>query len=377
MNHNTFIRMKKNLFALAALALVAASCTQTEIIDNDNQATTRSIGFSVYTARQTRAEAQQDVTTSNLTSFQVYAIGNGAMYFKDVTFTKNGDGVWESNPAYYWPAYKLTFCAYNKPENGTLTPEINEVVQKLTFTPSKKLAEQEDLVAAYEADKTQYGPGASAALPITFEHYLTQVIVKAKCSNTNYTVKVSGVKVTNLAGEGTYTFNDYTMAANNDKKNSTESTDYSAEFNEKTLTAEPQEVMTNGGNGRWYLIPQSVLYWTPAYGTNSSNYTYLALNVKITTKDDVKIYPKIGDEAAWIAVPLSTVSEALFVQGKKYNVTIDFFKNTGAGYVDPEEPSDLDGDGSTDPGEPIVDGQIMFQATVNDWGTDVDVNISL
>lgn len=366
--------MKKFLFALAGIALVAASCTQTEIIDNDNQATTRSIGFSVYTARQTRA-AQQDVDRNNLTSFQVSAIGNGAMYFKDVEFTYGEGAVWKSTPAYYWPAYPLTFCAYNKPAKGTLTPEINVGEQMLKYEPSETLAEQEDLVAAWEKNVTKSTSETSLPHDITFNHYLTQVIVKAKCSNANYTVKVSSVKVANLAGEGTYTFNDNTMTPTAGLVNSGLSKDYSADLTTpKELDGTAVNVMTDDDSGRWYLIPQFVERWNNSNLTNSDNKTYLALKVNISTNGGAQIYPKSGD-AAWIAV--SVPAELAFAQGRKYNVTIDFFGRGGAGYVDPEEPGELDGDpGTDDRGKPIVGSQITFNAEVNGWDT-VDVNISL
>ena len=371
--------MKKIMFTLAGLVLIATSCTKTEIVDNGEQTTSRNIGFSVYTARQTRA-VQEDVTTGNLGPFQVSAIGNGAMYFDNVTFTKST--VWESNPAYHWPAYPLTFCAYNTPAYGHFTRNITTGGQTLTFTPSTTLSKQEDLVAAYADNKTQSNATSTGnSLPITFHHYLTQVVVNAKNSNANYTVKVSGVKVANLAGEGTYTFNGNTMTATAGKVNSTESSDYFATFTAKTLDGIAQEVMTDAGNGRWYLVPQSVTAWNQAGdNTNNSHGTYLALKVKISTDGGAQIYPKAGD-AAWMAVPVPTTPFA-FAQGKKYNVTIDFFSaegTGGAGYVDPEAPSDLDGNGNSDEdkGKPIVGGAIKFNATVNDWGNAVDVIINL
>ena len=96
MNNKYFLHMKKIMFTLAGLVLIATSCTKTEIVDNGEQTTSRNIGFSVYTARQTRA-VQEDVTTFNLNSFQVSAIGNEAIYFDNVTFTKSA--VWKSDPA--------------------------------------------------------------------------------------------------------------------------------------------------------------------------------------------------------------------------------------------------------------------------------------
>ena len=377
--------MKKSIFLLAAFALLAASCTKTELVSSGALSSQKGIGFSAYTAKPTKA-AQEDVTTSNLTSFQVSAIGNGAVYFDNVTFAK-GATVWESDPVYFWPAYALNFYAYNKPANGTFTPTINTTSQTLTFTPSTTLAEQEDLVAASATGKTESDNNSNKAIPLTFNHYLTQVVVNAKCSNTGYKVVVDGVKLANLAGEGTYTFSTGNMVATTGLVNSATSSDYSSTFTAKTLTSSPQEVMADA-TGKWYLVPQTVAPWkrNPDQSSesstnemkNASNGTYLALKVKITTAGGSKVYPYSGSESAWMAVPVP--SQLAFAQGTKYNVTIDFFSSTGngAGYVDPEKPGELDGNtGTDDSGKKIIGGAIKFDATVSGWGDAVDITISL
>lgn len=368
--------MKRATFFLSALVLLAASCTKTEVVNQDEQK--RGIGFSAYASRTTKA-AQVDVTASNLNSFKVTAIGNEGIYFNDETFSKNG-GVWESTTPHFWPAYPLTFCAYNEPvpNNDVVTKDITVNGQTLTVTPSPTLAYQEDLVAAYADNKIE-SDAASGSLSLNFNHILTQVVVKAKNSSTTYTVVVDEAKLANLAGRGTYTFSNNTMTAT-----SGTSTDYfTSSFGPKTLDGTAKEVMTNvenDGNGKWYLIPQSVTAWKRGIGesdemTNASNGTYLALKVKIT-KGSNKIYPVSGDESGWMAVPVPT--DHKFEQGKKYTFIIDFFGNNGAGYVDPESPSDLDGDGdaTSDKGKKIIGGVIKFRADVNNWG-DSEITIKL
>lgn len=370
--------MKKSTVLFAVLALVAAGCTKTRIVDIGAEGGQRSIGFSAYTARPSKA-SQTDVTTANLSSFQVTAIGNGAVYFSDAKFEKNAQsGVWESTPAYFWPAFTLDFYAYNKPENGTFTASINTSSQTITYAPSTILAEQEDLVAATLKNQTEPGTGATS---ITFNHYLTQVVVNAKNSNANYKVEVDGVKLANFAEDGTYTFNGNTMTATVAKINSASSTDYTAAFTAKTLGSDAQEVMTDGGAGRWYLIPQSVTAWKRDGESpdmkNTSNGTYLALKVKISASASSKqIYPISGEQSAWMAVPVP--AELKFEQGKKYTVTFDFFGNGGAGYVDPEVAGELDGNAETeDNGKKIIGGAIKFDVTVNDWTNETAITISL
>ncbi|MGM9791623.1 MAG: fimbrillin family protein [Candidatus Cryptobacteroides sp.] len=359
--------MKKVTFMFAAFALLAASCTKTELV-NGAQENLNGIGFSAYTAKHTKA-AQEDVKTANFTSFEVSAIGNGAIYFDNVTFEKNVEGVWASTPVYFWPAYKLNFYAYNTPANGHFSRAISTDAQTLSFKPSTVLAEQEDLVAAYAANQSE----TSGATPLTFNHYLTQIAVKALNTNSTYSVEVAGVKLAHLSDKGVYTFSSNTIAKAGDAADQ----NYSADFTKKTLTATAQEVMTDGGEGRWYLVPQTVTAWDKDETTNSSKGTYLALKVKITANSGaLKIYPADDADYAWMAVPVPASQE--FKQGHKYTFVIKFFENNGAGYVDPEQPGELDGDTSTpDNGKSIIGGAITFNATVSEWAPETEIVISL
>ena len=368
--------MKRTTIFLAALALVAASCTKTEVVSDKTQDSVKGIGFSAYTSRPTKA-AQVDVTTANLSSFQVTAIGNtnNITLFKDITFSHvNTSDPWVSDPIYFWPNYALDFYAYNTPEYGDFDKSEVFSKKKLTFTPSQNISEQEDLVAAYEGNKTDLG----APIDITFHHYLTQVIVKAKNSSTSYTVEVDGVKLANFLKKGSYTFTDNKMTAEGNKIN------YYANFSPVTLGANESEMMTNGDDGRWYLVPQTVTSWVrttePADMENASKGTYLGLKVKITAPNGLVIYPANGTGTAWMAVE---IPESLkFEQGNKYIVILDFFSSTGkggAGYVDPEEPGDLDGNGNAndDKGKAIVGGAIKFNATVDAWPEATVITIHL
>lgn len=367
--------MKKSLFILAGLALLGTSCAKTEEVVETSSG--RAISFNGYAAKLTKA-AKTDVTAETLESFNVTAIGDGSVYYDNATYTKKGN-VWESNPVHFWPTYSLDFYAYNTPAATTgFTREITTTVQTLTVTPSSILGEQEDLVAAYAVSKSATNTNADGAIVLEFKHYLTQVIVKAKNSSSdNYTVVVDGVKLANLAGDGIYTFSDGKMTASSEKINSASSSDYSATFPSKTLTGEAQEVMTGAGTGRWYLIPQTVKAWDLNESENSSNGTYLALKVKITTSNGAKIYPASGETSAWMAVPVPAGLD--FLQGKRYNVTLDFYSlsNHGAGYVDPEAPGELDGDAETSDAGKKIREVIMFQTSVSAWEDEVDVTISL
>ena len=366
--------MKKSILILAAFAFVAFSCTKTEVKDDTPK---KGINFSAYTAKPTKA-AQTDVTNTNLEKFEVTAIGNGAIYFDNVTFRKNT--VWESTPAYFWPDYELKFYAYNTPASTTGFVRNNEDLSNptLTVTPSLNMLEQEDLVAAYKSGHRDSYDNGNNPVDILFSHYLTQIVVNALSSNDNYKVEVNAVKLANIAKSGTYTFATNTIAASDQKAN------YSATFtSSKELTTTPKEVMKDGDDGgKWYLVPQTISAWDQAHDySNTNKRSYLALKVKITAKaSGAKIYPATatasGDEYAWMAVPIP--ADFAFAMGKKYNVTMKFFGNGGAGYVDPEEPGDLNGnnDPNDDKGKSIFGGPIKFVATVSPWDP-VDITISL
>lgn len=376
--------MKKFTLIMATVALLAAGCSKTEVVGPQNR---KGINFAAYTAKTTKA-AQEDVTRTNLTKFEVTAFGNNAFYFKNIIFEYSNDrNVWESATKYFWPAFPLTFYAYNTPygyhtdaQKTGFGINITTEKQELKVYPAGDLANQEDLVAAYAEDKrASNAVNTNHSLSLTFNHYLTQVIVKAKNARTDiYQVVVKSVKIANMAGEGTYTFSGNTMTATAGTVNTLASADYTATFDPKELTQTAQEVMTNAGTGKWYLIPQTVTSWDPNTSwdeetntTNGSHGTYLALKVKITANSGaLKIYPAKDEEFGWMAVPIQVPNPAnqfTFAQGKRYTFTIHFFANNSAGYVDPEVPSELDGDPLTkDNGKKII-GEIKFNATVDQW----------
>ena len=358
--------MNKSTVIFAALALLAASCTKTEVVSCDAQGSQRGIGFSAYTAKPTKA-AQEDVTKSNLNSFKVSAIGNGAVYFDDVTFEK-GESYWESDPVYFWPAYALNFYAYNTPSYGTFSSNITVGAQTLTFIPATTLENQEDLVAAKALGQTD----PRGATGLYFNHYLTQIVVKALNTNPTYKVEVAGVKIAHMKNKVKYTFS----TGNTEVASGAADQTYSSEFAAKTLNASAQEVMTASTDKKWYLVPQSVTAWDKVETDNSSKGTYLALKVKITANGGaLRIYPATGEAYAWMAIPLSQT----FSQGHKYTFVVKFFENNGAGNVDPETPGDLDGDGDAndDNGKSIIGGAIKFNAAVNTWTNETDIVISL
>jgi len=372
-------------------ALLLSACSMNEEVYDGGTATTREnvVTFKAYANRARTRAAQTDVTTDNLTKFNVSARGTTGVYFKDVTFTK-GTTEWESTPEWYWPAFNLEFLAYNVP-NSKYTISIPFTAGSgdatMTVTVPTDVKNQEDLVAAHVASKSAPASGDSEeATSITFKHITTQIIVKATNQNDNYQVKVKGVKLANLFGKGICTFasSDCTMAptASSDTDYKENCKNASGDAILTLSSGDAQELLpvsnASGDAGRWYLIPQTDLVRWSASGdaAKETGKAYLAILVQIKSKVDGKytcaVYPKdqASDDYAYTAVELP---ESLkFEQGHKYTITVNFFKNGGAGKSDPEEGEEPKGD------EPIKsDKPIKFSATVNEWTAETGINIDL
>lgn len=130
----------------------------------------------------------------NLQAFNVTAIGNGATYFTNLGVTSTDNGAnWTTASTYYWPGYELTFFAY-APQSSAGAVSIDNTAKKITgFSPAQSVAEQKDLVVSYnKGDKTN-NEGTGVAM--NFKHALSQIEVKAKCSNDKIKIEVIGVKL--------------------------------------------------------------------------------------------------------------------------------------------------------------------------------------
>jgi len=385
--------MKKTLLALAMVAMGVCSCSTNEEVGE--LLTHRPISFDIYT-NITRGS---DVTTSNLGSFAATAFGNSGVYFDSVSFAKpSGKTNWESTPVWYWPAFNLEFAAWTVPATTKYTTAAdsatNFIFKKgtrdsdttLVVKIPKNLDKQEDLVAAYKASSSA-PTTAGDPVSLTFNHYMTQVTVNASNYNENYIVKVKAVKIANLADSGKYYFKRGKMIAESTEVNTAKSSDFVYTLSSETTLNSPTKTKavpdsTNLlGGGNWYLIPQTVTAWnTSTEKTNASHGTYLAFLVNITTSTGALVYPATkassgytADGYAWTAVAIP--SSLALAQGKKYNVTVHFFKQGGAGNQDPETtvPS------SPGPGNQPIDTSkpIIFSSTVSAWGDAVGVTIDL
>lgn len=326
---------------MAALAAVAlASCSQEEP-SSTNQG--RAIDF--RSAMDSRAA---ETTNANLTSINAVAFLGNQLFFPVMEFTKGTDGFFTSETEYYWPGddTQLTFYAYS-PANPGGTVTLTADTQKMTaYSTASTMATQTDFITA-NATGTK-SANEAAGVPLTFNHRLSQIEVRAKSSNEVYSFAISGVRIGEPVSNGDFDFTstEWTLGTNNAIYTDT----YTAA---KNLTAEAVSVMGEGGNAM--LLPQQLVAWNPATdASNASKGAYISVKLNVsTTETGVQVYPfPSNGDCQWAAIPIDTKWEA----GKKYIYTLDF--THGAGYVDPHDPQ---------PGVPVLGGPIKFTVDVVDW----------
>lgn len=382
--------MKKKKFLFAAMAVAAlASCSNDDVVDVN-----KGEGISFRTSLDKALTRVGNVTNlQNLKAFNVTAIGNNAAYFTDLAVNSNDNGAtWQTAFTYFWPSYDLTFFAY-APQTPGGTVSINNTEHKITgFSPAQQVADQKDLVISYN---TGSKANNSNGVEMNFKHALSQIEVKAKCSNEKMKVEVLGVKLVNAAAKADFTFP--TAATNagysltqNQWSNLSEKDDATKAYGIKgstavTLDATAKSIMF--GDNNFMLIPQQLTKWN---GTAAKTGAYLSVLCRISSVNgavETLLYPQPTEtdnkngKYAFSAVGIETNWEP----GKKYTYVIEFFGNNGGGgEIDPN-PTLPGGDNTNIDQTPINDQQggsnivnapIKFTVKVDDW-TNQDVPVNL
>lgn len=382
--------MRKLLF-WAMTVVVMASCSNDDVVDVN-----KGDGIS-FRPSLDKALTRTNVTTlQNLAAFNVTAIGNGLNYFTDLGVTSTDNGTtWTTASTYYWPGYELKFFAY-APQTTGGTVSIGNASRKITgFSPAQAVANQRDLVISYNTGTKATNEGSGVAM--NFKHALSQIEVKAKCSNDRIKIEVLGVKLVNAASRAEFSFpttetkSDYILPqsqwSNWSEKNEPAKAYMIRGNTPVTLTADAQSIMF--GDGNFMLIPQQLMKWD---GSAAKTGAYLSVLCRISSLDgtnETLLYPQpiVGGNTkngkyAFSAVGIDTNWEP----GKKYTYTLNFCGNGGgAGEID---PTPTDPTNPTDPtidpdpipggtgGDPVLGNPIFFTVSVDAW-TDKTVEIKM
>lgn len=350
--------MKKvSLIIAIGAALSLASCAQDEPVSTHETIEEDAISFRPAMNVASRAT---ETTNSNLSSITVTAMIGDQNLFHDVDYTKGTDGFFNSTTPYYWPGDNtaVDFYAYS-PNADALGADvvINSKQKELqSFAVPENIADQVDFITA-NASGTKDANGTTG-VELTFGHRLSQIELRAKADNPNYTYKVRGARIGRAEYIGTFDFatNEWTLDDWHDTSVYTDS------CSEVTLSATPLSIMGESGNAM--LLPQTLTPWSPTDDPdNVAREAYLSVLIQITSADGAQVYPFPSDKQidpatgqkrqyAWASIPLSGTWEA----GKKYVYTLDF--SNGAGFVDPDDPT---------PGEPVLGDPIKFSVDVTSW----------
>lgn len=382
--------MKKN-FLFAAMSIMAlASCSNDDIVDVNNGS-----GISFRTSLDKAVTRANTTNLQNLAAFNVTAIGDGKSYFTNLGVTSDNNGAsWKTASTYYWPSYQLAFFAY-APQTPSGTVSIENAAKKITdFSPAQAVTGQKDLVISYNTGTKALNENSGVAM--NFKHALSQIEVKAKCSNDKIKVEIMGVKLVNAAAKADFTFpetetNTGFALQQSQWSNWREKNDPAKAYMIKgqkavTLTADAQSVMF--GDNNFMLIPQQLTKWNGTAATTGAYLSVLCRIYSLNGGNETLLYPQptaTDDKAgkyAFSAVGIDTSWEP----GKKYIYTLNFCDNGGgAGEIDPTptdptNPNDQTIDPTPIPGgnggDTILGNPIKFTVTVDNW-TDQPVDINM
>lgn len=374
------IKTMRQLFCAGLALLALAACSQDETTRADRSG---AIGFRTMLGKATRAVT----TKANMGKFNVTAFPTGGTnYFTNLEVASPDNGAtWNTAATYYWPAGTLNFTAYAPVDIKTLVT-IDKDGQKIAaYSPVQKVAEQKDIVVAFNAgSKTTYG---ATGVPMNFKHALSQIEVKAKCTNGNLKVKVMGVKLGAVNSKADFAFPQTETAAayvvpRANWSNLSTPKDYLAEDaagTGLTLTAAAQSIMF--GSDNFLMIPQQL----EAFSKTKLGGAYIGVFCQISSDDGegnlTQIYPGGNANAyAFTAVGIDTE----WLPGKKYIYTLTF--GDGGGIVPPNQenpndptitpPTPPTPPNPSTPGDPILDKPIKFTVTVDNW-TDQSESVNM
>ena len=369
--------------------MVLGACTNDEVIDVKQ---TGSIDLRPLIENSTRATA---TTVANLGSFKVDVLKGTETYgAMTVTSSDNGE-TWTTSPLTYWPSnasQQLDFYAYAPTTTTGVT--IDNTGKKITsYTPSTTVADQKDLVIAYNTG-TKTANEASG-VPLLFKHALSQIEVKAKCANANMKVEIIGVKVVSVAKDGTFTFPTATTQSGTGHElalglwntASSQKTAYMVRNSAPVELTKTAQSLMPSTSGTFMLIPQAITPWNKQNNATTAG-SYISVLCRISNvsgDNETLIFPTTAGKYGFSAVAIGTTkSDKTWEPGKKYIYTLEFFgTDSGGGRFDPDPtvPDGGGGDTDVDTTDPKDGGKeilkpITFTVDVEDW-TEMPVDLNM
>lgn len=378
--------MKRFFFGAFGL-LALASCSNDELtsVNRDGD----EIAFSVVTNSATRA-ANVYCNQNKPDGFKVWATYNNATYINGDEINYNGSKWVNTSGTRYWPDGEVSFFAH---VNAGDAFNWNEGQPKIeNFTVGTDVATQQDLLYAVKTASK----GTEGKAELNFRHALSQIVFKAKNTNPNLYVEISGVSVCKVNNQGTFTY----PTSNTDNNivnhegtlntpvisyedgswgrwsNVSGAEQYSVTFNTVVLNgnrnATPMSLTNTNETDKAYnnvmlLLPQTTTAWdvngNDAKGKPADQEgTYFLVKCRIynvagetvDTGKDVLLWGSADGTGKDAAIPVALNWE----QGKKYIYTFVFGDGNGGYDPDPDDP---------DPDPTPVLVPITFVVTVDDF----------
>ena len=333
--------MKKILLGVLAVAGLV-SCSNDEVMELNRS--NDEIKFNAVVNNASRAQLIYS-NSFQPDAFYLYAINDGKTYINGDQFKNQETYYVNVSGTRFWPEGFVDFYAHvnagtNFKWTGTAAPTIED------FEVGADVASQVDLLyATNKAKKNQDKTKPTLPVPLAFHHALSQIVFKAKNTNENLYVEVSGIKVCNVVNKGTFTYptptddtyhNFGTWSLTGDK------VQYGVTFDPVALNGDANTLsaavdLTSAAadyKKAMLLLPQTTTAWVPKAGEPAETQTgsYLLVDCEVYNvagdvvdkANDVCLYNKE------VAIPLKFEWE----QGKRYIYTLIF---NHAGY-DPGVP---------------------------------------
>lgn len=322
--------MKKILIGAIGL-LALASCSQNETLEVNNDG--NEILFGVSSENASRAAAGEIFSsTVKPGNFTVYASYNNADFFPaagiNVKQDTDDNSKWVTDgKTYYWPKEgAINFFAVRNGGTPTWNAETGGSLTS-SYTVPDNVANQADFIYAYASSAK-----TAQKVPLTFKHALSQVVFKAKNTNTNIEVKIDEVQVCKLQNAGTFTLPNTTVETVWSAKKG--NTSYTVSFDKTTVTSEGV-ILTDGVVANTLLLlPQEVAAATPATAKATFDsavadgfYFLVKLSYK-DTKNNTYLYGS-ESQTEYVAIPAAIDWKA----GMRYVYTFVFGDGMNGGYV--------------------------------------------
>lgn len=318
-------------FGCGLSVIILASCTE----ENDPLGAEVAADNAIYFAAHTELSRAGDITTNNITSFNVYAytgsVTSPSLFMDNVTVNKTASNTWTYTPLRYWPA--------------------NESVDFYAFAPASWLGDNsplkpvgydsypgtEDIIYAVSPDLIGSAGVPNAQVIFHFRHALAKVTVKMSSTNEDLSVRVTNVVLTNLMTKGNFSFPPEStsdiLAEGNVGKWSDQNTPLSYILHVSRdkddvirLTTTPTDMSDIGSKlgGPKYMMPQ-VLTWR---SNGAGNDTYIAVMCSVyDTKTGLKLWPNENTP------PENVVQSSTFGDGiLKFPLSTSRFSQWDPGY---------------------------------------------